>query len=256
KSQCRRCCDRWPWPSVITQIAFCIAISTFCACLHLAAEDTINIFQDTAARYTIENTLYWGKISVYCVTALTIAVAFTFMAVGCLATGSVTIISYTLLICWIAVTMVAVIPFIFFYIIKENHCGDPGRCIDLRQYGFANITEPNQDVYLFCDRNLYCSQNPYELYLYGLIAASVVLVMVSNFLMILSANWAHVKHRYRSPAASRYPKCNRSTDTLRLSRDLSSSYGHHNELSIISNNSTLNTDTIHTTQNYTNAYHI
>ncbi|XP_077989334.1 neuronal membrane glycoprotein M6-b-like [Glandiceps talaboti] len=259
KSPIRRCCDRWPWPSVFSTCICLAGVGTFCAFAHLASEDAIAIFKDTAASYTIENTLYWVKISVYCITALTVFLAAVFLAVSCLATGSVrkehicrfgskyrgfcqiataTIISYVLFLLWIVITAILVIPNSYFFIIKQCHCGDPGGCIDLRQYGFVNITEPNSDVYSFCDKTLYCDQNPYILYFISLCSGIVVLIMLGHFLMILSANWSHVKHKYRTGVVSRHMSQGRyktqSLDTLRNSRDLMEYSGQ--SLSVISGN--------------------
>ncbi|XP_070541807.1 neuronal membrane glycoprotein M6-b-like [Ptychodera flava] len=266
KSGLQRCCDRWPWPSVCSMCICLIAVSTFCAFGHLACEDAIEIFSDTAASYTIESILYWVKIAVYCVTSLVVLVALIFLAIGCLATGSVrreyicrfgsrfsglcqlgtiTFICYLLFVIWVVVMAVMVIPSIYFYNIKRNHCGDPGGCIDLRQYGLVNFSEPNKDVYLFCDRDMYCLKNPYTYYFVSLSTAVLVLVMLGHFLMILSANWSHVKNKFKRDDPSRLVRFShyntQSMDTLRSSREMNT-YGGL-ELSAISNTSI---DRVHT----------
>ncbi|XP_077991903.1 neuronal membrane glycoprotein M6-b-like [Glandiceps talaboti] len=219
RSGVSKCCDRWPWPSVITTLVMIGSTILFCICLHYATEETDRHFRNTAAEYQIKRTIYWAQIGIYCLTGLMMFVSFILLCLGCLASGSYRkeyvcrfpsrecgicqmitfgFVTYILFIGWVAVVAICMIPLWFFSIVRSTHCGVPGGCIDLRQFGMTPFTTPDDQARV-CGTKLVniCRDNPWNKYLLGTIAAIACLTMMCHYLMIFAANYAHVKDRYR-----------------------------------------------------------
>ncbi|XP_006825925.1 neuronal membrane glycoprotein M6-b-like [Saccoglossus kowalevskii] len=89
------------------------------------------------------------------------------------------------------------IPLWWFSIIKTTHCGDPGGCIDLRQFGLVPMTLPDEHARV-CGSTLVtiCVENPWDMYLLGTLGAIACLVLVGHFLMIFSSNYAHIHDNF------------------------------------------------------------
>ncbi|XP_070576367.1 neuronal membrane glycoprotein M6-b-like [Ptychodera flava] len=222
RSGAAKCCDRWPWPSVLSTILMIGSIILFCVSLHYATEDTERLFRGTAAEYQIKRTIYWAQIGIYCLTGLMLFISFILLSLGCLATGSYRkehvcrfpnrgcgvcqmivfgFVAYILFLGWVAVVAICVIPLWFFSIVRSTHCGIPGGCIDLRQFGLTPMTTPD-DMAKVCGTQLVliCEKNPWGKYLMGTIAAVACLLVMAHYLMIFAANYAHVKDNYRQPS--------------------------------------------------------
>jgi len=219
------CMDRLPFASIIATIITACGVGVFCGCLYKALSITINMI---TTAFKLELQLEWVKVLqtiVIIISTVMGSLTLILLVVGCLSTGATrshvytgfrsrlggristgffSVIVYILFLVWSAVTLILVVPLIFYYVLMKQceykqiqintHSQNKfDECLSLRNYGITLSNTRNS----ICNDELiqFCNQGKEAgpLYIAGFAASALIVLGLVHYLCCLVANYAHIK---------------------------------------------------------------